>query len=160
MDHKEYGQGHEEYMRSGIIPVENNRDTIYLAPLSCGEKGNLDQGFVNSLIFMCEAYFYGMKVKLLEKKLDLMRYEIDIRQYDESKIQINANQILMYLFKELPSDAFCLIAFTDKDLYNSNDIIKARNWIDKSENVLINPYNNFCYGLSSIRNKILFFTQA
>jgi archaemetzincin len=161
MDHKEYGQTYDEYLRGGVIPVEGIRDTIYLAPLACGEKGNLDEGFVKSLLIICEAYFYGMKVKILDKKIDLMKYEIDIRQYDENKLQINANQILMYLYKDLPSDAHCLISFTDKDLYNDNDVIKPRNYIDKpNENIIINPFTNFCYGLSSSKNKVGVFSFA
>jgi predicted Zn-dependent protease len=160
MEHKEYGQTFDEYIRGGIIPVQANMDTIYLAPLSCGEKGSLDSGFVNSLLIMCEAFFYGMKVKILEKRIDLMKYEIDIRQYEEGKLQINANQILKYLYKEIPSDGFCLIAFTDKDLYNENDIIKPRNYISKSEKIQINSNNNFCYGLSSLKNRVGVFSFA
>lgn len=161
MDHKEYGQTYDEYLRSAVIPVQSTKDTIYLAPLSCGEKANLDKGFVNSLVYMCEAYFYGMKVKLLDKQLDLMKYEIDIRQYDDTKVQINANQILAYLFKELPSDGYCLIAFTDKDLYNNNDVIKPRNYINKSESEnVINLYTNFCYGLSSWKGRVGVFSFA
>jgi archaemetzincin len=155
MDHKEYGQTYREYMNGMIIPVTPERDVIYLAPLSCGENANIDQGFVNGLLLFCEAYFYGMKVKLLSKKIDLNNYSIDIRIYDESKIQINANQILSVLVEELPEDAFCLISFTDKDLYNENSVIKPRNYIYKpSKESTFSFTNNFCYGLSSLKNRV------
>jgi archaemetzincin len=154
MNHKEYGQTYDEYLRSGIISVDEKRDTIYLAPLSCGgENGNLDPSFVNSLLIMCEAYFYGMKVKLLDKIVDLNNYEINIRVWEETKIQINANEILSCLYQELPSNAYCLIAFTDKDLYNDNNVIKPRNYITKTENNLNSAYN-FCYGLSATKYRV------
>ena len=157
MEHKEYGQTHDEYMRSGIIPVSQERDTIYLTALSCGEKGNLDAAFVNSMLLVCESYFYGMKVKLLERPLDLMNYEIEIRQIDEARLQINANHILMCLYKEIPSDAFCLVAFTDEDLYNESTVIKPRNYITKPNKTIT---REFCYGLSSLKNRVGVFSFA
>jgi hypothetical protein len=77
MSHKEYGQTHSEFINNGIIPIDSNRDIIYITPLSCGgENGSIDPSFVNSILIICEAYFYGMKVRLLDKSIDLNNYEI------------------------------------------------------------------------------------
>lgn len=169
MSHKEYGQTYSEFMNNGIIPIDSKRDTIYLAPLSCGgENGNLDPSFVNSILIICEAYFYGMKVKLLDNPIDLNNYEINIRIWDDAKLQIYANEILGCLYRELPDDAYCFLAFTDKDLYNDNNVIKPRNFIKKSNEKFDNnkdsknnfsnnnfySLNNFCYGLSALKYRI------
>jgi archaemetzincin len=158
MSHKEYGQTFSEFIQTGIIPIERKRDTVYLAPLSCGgEHGSLDPSFVNSILLVCEAYFYGMKVRLLDKPIDLNNYEINIRVWDDSKLQIYANEILGCLYGEFPEDAYCLLAFTDKDLYNDNNVIKPRNFIkksnDKEQNNIKSSYN-FCFGLSALKYRV------
>jgi archaemetzincin len=152
MNHKEFGQTYDEYVRSGVINVESNRDVIYISPISFRQNESLDQGFITSLFLLCEAYFYGMKIKLMEVNLDYKG--IEYRNIDENRIQINANQILEKLYKELPADGYCLIAFTDTDLYNDNRVIRPRNYIYKPPSEDITLLNNFCYGLSSIKNRI------
>jgi archaemetzincin len=157
MTHKEYGQNYVEYIRNGIIPIDELRDTIYLAPLSCdGEGGSIDPSFVNSILVICEAYFYGMKVRLLNKAINLKNYEINLRIYEETKLQINANEILECLVQELPKNAYCLLAFTEHDLYNDNNVIKPRNYVKKSSRKLndVKDSYNFCYGLSAQKYKV------
>jgi archaemetzincin len=154
MTHKEYGQTYQEFTRSGLIPVDVTRDIIYLAPLSCGDC-EIDQGFINALVIMCQSYFHGMKVKLFPKKIDLKETEIDIKVLDDKKIQVNANEILNLLYNELPTNAFCLVGFTDKDLYNDSNILKPRDYIYKPPD---KKTTSFCYGLSSVRNRVSVFT--
>jgi archaemetzincin len=155
MMHKEYGQTYMEYVRSGAVTVKTNKDVIYLAPLYC-EANDIDVGFLNALQMMCEAYFYGMKIKILNKKIDLNNYSIEVRIYDENKIQLSANQILSVLYSELPDDAYCLVGFTAKDLFNDHNVIKARDYIYNRKNT----GKNFCYGLSSLKNRVSVFTFA
>jgi archaemetzincin len=153
MTHKEYGQTYAEFIRNGILPVDSLRDTIYLAPLSCGGEGeSIDPTFINSLLVICEAYFYGMKLKLLDKPINLKNYEINLRIIEDRKIQLCANEILDSLYKELPKDAYCLLGFTEHDLYNDNNVIKPRNYAQKSKDN--KSEFNFCYGLSGLKFRV------
>jgi archaemetzincin len=155
MNHKEYGQTYQEFIRSGVVPVESERDTVYLAPLVCGEH-EIDQGFINALVIICQSYFHGMKVKLFPKKLDLKEnIEVKVSDKGRKNIQINANEILNLLYSELPSDAFCMVGFTEKDLYNNENILKPRDYIYKRSE---KKTTSFCYGLSSVRNRVSVFT--
>lgn len=121
MTHKEHGQTFREFILSGATPVKKERDTIYLAALSYADNANMNPEFITGLLLICEAYFYGMKIKIIDKTFDLNSYKIDIKMNrDSGKLQINANQILSLLGKELPSDAYCMVAFTDQDLFNSD----------------------------------------
>jgi archaemetzincin len=150
MTHKEFGQTYSEYVRSGFIPVLPQRNYIYIASLSFKPGETLDQTFVKSLFILCESYFSPMKVRIIDLNIDLNG--IEYRSIDENKFQVNANQVLDKLYKELPNDAYCLMVFTDTDLYNDNRVIRARNYIDKPEEVVFS--NDFCYGLSSLKNRV------
>lgn len=158
MSHKEYGQTTSEYLNNGIVPIDSKRDTIYISSISFGEESaSLDQSFVNSILLICEAYFYGIKVRLLNKPINLNKYEISLRVWEETKLQINANEILECLYNELPHNAYCLLAFTDKDLYNDHNVIKPRNYIKNSNNIEeknLKSYYNFCYGLSALKFRV------
>jgi len=160
MERKEFGQTYLEYLNSGIVPVKNERDIIYLTPLSYGENVNIDQGFVTGLLFICEAYFYGMKVKVLDKKLDLNNYSIEIKMNaDTNKIQFSSNEILTILGKEIPQDAYCLIAFTDQDLFNDPDPYSKKDR-SQGQGQMDSTSFNFCYGLSNIKKRVGVFSFA
>ena len=158
MERKEFGQTYFEYLNSGMVPVKSERDIIYLTPLSYGENVNIDQGFVTGLLFICEAYFYGMKVKILDKKLDLNNYSIEIRMNaDTNKIQFSSNEILTILGREIPQDAYCLIAFTDQDLFNDPYNSKTK---ERGQSQIDSTSFNFCYGLSNIKKRVGVFSFA
>jgi archaemetzincin len=151
LTHKEYGQTYREYIRSGVIPVEEERDTIYLTPIFCG-KDDIDEGFINALVLMCQSYFYGMKVCLLIKKLEL---NSTIQLKEDTKLPLCANELLNILYNELPSDAYCLVGFTNRDLYNNEKIVKPSDYIYRR---IEKKFTQFCYGLSSIRNRVSVFS--
>ncbi len=163
MERKEFGQTHLEYLNSGIVPVKTEKDIIYLTPLSYGENVNIDQGFVTGLLLICEAYFYGMKVKILDKKIDLNNYPIEIRMnVDTNKIQFSSNEILRILSGEIPENAYCLIAFTDQDLFNDPFKSSASlEYKDKGGQSQIDKTSfNYCYGNSNIKKRVGVFSFA
>lgn len=118
MLHKEFGQTYDEYIRNDCIQVDENRDTIYITPLSFSKDNIMDQDFVTDIFLLCEAYFYGMKIKLIQITSDFN--SVEAKKYYDGKIQINADQFLDRLTKELPSDAFCLIGIIDTDFYKES----------------------------------------
>lgn len=168
MSNKEYGQTFNEYMNKGIVPITEERSVIYLAPLNFADN-TIDQSFISAILILTEAYFYGMKVKILEG-IDICKYEQiknSFRQVNGDKLQINAHYILKILNTEIPSDAFCLIGFTDKDLYNEANIIKPRNYIykheynkEQGEESFKSTNSAFCYGLSYTKNRVGVFSFA
>ena len=158
MKHKEFGQTYDEYMRNSVIPATSKKDVIYLVPLSYGDNISIDQGFLTGLLFICEAYFYGMKVKILDSKIDLKDKKVSVKMnYETNKIQFNANEILTILKKKLPSNAFCLISFTDQDLYSdSEEVLKSEN--KETDEILYN--NTYCYGLTMLKQRLGVFSFA
>lgn len=118
MTHKEYGQTYQEYIRSGCIQVDQNRDTIYIAPLPFNQNRIMDKDFITNIFLLCEAYFYGMKIRPIE--IERSFNTVEAKQYDNGKVQINAEQFLSCLSQELPPDAFCLVGIIDTDLYSES----------------------------------------
>ena len=161
MKHNEYGQTYDEYMRNSVIPATPKRDVIYLVPLSYGENISIDQGFLTGLLFICEAYFYGMKVKILDNKIDLKEQKISVKMnYETNKIQFNSNEIINILKKTIPDNAFCLISFTDQDLYSDrNELQKSESEENKEDEEIL--YNNtYCYGLTMLKQRLGVFSFA
>jgi archaemetzincin len=160
MKHKEYGQTYDEYIRNSVLPATPKKDVIYLVPLSYGDNISIDQGFLTGLLYICEAYFYGMKVKILDNKIDLKEKRVSVKMnYETNKIQFNANQIITILKKKLPLNAFCLISFTDQDLYSDNEEeLKSQPDENKEDEILYN--NTFCYGLTMFKQRLGVFSFA
>jgi archaemetzincin len=154
LNHKEFGQTYMEYMRSGVVPISEEKDTIYIAPINCG-KDDIDEGFINAVVLMCQAYFYGMSVRLLPKKITLEDSDVQIKVLDDTHIQLNANEILNLLYNELPENAYCLVGFTNRDLYNNENILKPSDYIYYRKE---KKFTQFCYGLSSVRNRVSVFS--
>ena len=115
MTHKEYGQTYKEYIRSGCIQVDSNHDVIYIAPLSFSSNEIMDQDFITNIFLLCESYFYGLKIRLIEISSNFNG--VDVKTDDDKKMQINSEQLMNILSNELPNDAFCLIGLIDTDLY-------------------------------------------
>lgn len=148
MDHKEYGQTYLEFVNGCYVPIEKNKNTIYIAPLIFNINPSFDQGFITGIVLLSQKYFYNMKIKLLNLSLQLSG--IEYREYEDGKYQINANYLLEKLFYLQPKDSYCLICLTDIDLYNDYRIIKPRDYI-----YVRPPYlNDFCYELNSFKYRI------
>ena len=159
MKHKEFGQTHDEYMRNSVISATSKKDVIYLVPLSYGDNISIDQGFLTGLLFICEAYFYGMKVKILDNKIDLKEKKVSVKMnYETNKIQFNSNEIIHILKKKLPSNAFCLISFTDQDLYSDNEVKSEEEENKENDEILYN--NTYCYGMTMLKQRLGVFSFA
>lgn len=127
MTHKEYGQTFDEFIRTNPKYLTTERNVVYLVSLSYSQNATMTMNpdFVMGLRIMAEAYFYGLKIKLVHKSYDLDTCKISMKlNLEKKKFQMSANQILSSLYCELPKDTYALIAFTDQDLYidtNSNE---------------------------------------
>lgn len=121
MLHKEFGQTFDEFSKTTMKPMTNERNTIYLVSIAYSNNSNMNPDFIMGLKMLTEAFFYGVKVKLINKVYDLNEYKLNTKMnVDSGKIQISSIQIASLLYQELPNDAYCVIAFTDQDLYNGS----------------------------------------
>ena len=145
MNHKEYGQTYLEYKRFGFHEIKQKKDIIYIATLSFNVNPSFDQSFITSLIVLIQSYYYDMKVKLLNLKINLEG--VEYRNYEDGSYQMNACTIIEKLYHKMPDDGYCLVCLTDIDLYNDKRVIKPRKWIYYPP-----PYKNiFCYELISYK---------
>ena len=120
--HKEYGQTYAEYINagynSGCVQVDENRDTIYITPLCFLKDDIIDQDFLTKIYQYCQAYFYGMKVRV--EQIESNFRSVEAKKYEDGKMQINGKQFLERLSKDVPKNAFCLIGLVDTDFYIEN----------------------------------------
>jgi archaemetzincin len=145
MNHKEYGQTFMEYKRFGFHEISKKKDVIYITHLSFNINPSFDQSFITAMIIFCQSYFYDMKIKLLNLKIDLEG--VEYRNYEDGSYQMNACTIIEKLYHEMPDDGYCMVVLTDIDLYNDVRVIKPRKWIYYPP-----PYkNDFCYELNSYK---------
>ena len=145
MNHKEYGQTFLEYKRFGFHKIEKEKDVIYIATISFNINPSFDQSLITSMIVLCQSYFYDMKIKLLNLKINLDG--VEYRNYEDGSYQMNACTIIERIYYEMPEDGYCLICLTDIDLYNDVNVIKPRKWVYYPP-----PYkNDFCYELNSFK---------
>lgn len=143
MTHKEYGQTYDQYINKDIIPVDNNHKVIYIVPLSFNSNDFIDQKFYECVISLCEAFFSGMKVSLLEVSNTFNN--IDTKKVND-KIKINADQLLERLSEEIPMDAFFLFGLLDTDLYTEYTLPNG--------NVVTSP----TYGTKNLKERISIFS--
>lgn len=84
---------------------------------SLGNSRNVNEEYVQWLKSYCEAFFYGLTVKLLEP-VPVSATRCSFRVNDSThNLQIHAGQILRFLKKKKPRDAFCIVGITMIDLY-------------------------------------------
>ena len=118
MTHKEFGQTFEEFKKN-YYKITKEKNTIYLVSISYSQNSSMNPDFIIGLKILAESFFYGCKIKLINKIYDLDTYKIATKMNSESgKIQISSLQIANILYSEMPSDAYCVIAFTDQDLFD------------------------------------------
>jgi archaemetzincin len=131
-EHHEAGQGFDDFVRSRPNRPDKNRNKIYLQPL--GQFPNGQVPLVESLGEYAGAFF-AMEVKVLSA-LALREYNVTTRvnQYTKKR-QILTGDVLAILQRNLPADAFCVLAITMEDLYPE-------------------PSWNFVFGQASLRGRV------
>jgi len=113
-EHEEKGQSFDQFVESNPNRPDEIRKKIYLQPLGQFFDGQVP--LVERLKEYASAYF-AMEVKILPPLvLSDNKITTRINQYTQNR-QILAADILVILRKNLPTDAFCVLAITMEDLY-------------------------------------------
>jgi archaemetzincin len=112
--HPESGQSFDDFVRGKPNQPDKTRGKIYLQPLGNFPKGQVP--LVERLREFAAAYF-AMPVEVLPS-LALSDNAITsrINPYTSNR-QILTSDVLAILKKNIPSDAFCVLAITMEDLY-------------------------------------------
>ena len=136
--HPEAGQTYNEYIHSRIIKPDKARSKIYFQPI-----GTFQEGQSPSLVTLKEfaSAFFSLDVGILPA-LSLKDYDITTRiNTFTGKRQVLTRDILYLLKKNIPSDAYCVLAITMEDLYPD-------------------PTWNFVFGQASLRERVGVFSFA
>lgn len=101
----------------------------------------MDKGFLDSCQKLCSAFYYPLKVKVIQKS-NLTTLSVATRINDDTeKIQYNASQILKKMSKEVPADGYAMICILFDDIYNRDS------W-------------NYVFGLADLKARIGVFSFA
>ncbi|XP_064439665.1 archaemetzincin-2 isoform X1 [Mirounga angustirostris] len=92
--------------------------SIYIQCIgSLGNTRIISEEYIKWLKGYCEAFFYGLTVKLLEPvPVSVTRCSFRINDNTQN-LQIHAGHILRFLKRKKPRDAFCIVGITMIDLY-------------------------------------------
>ncbi len=137
-EHHENGQTYDDFLQSDRNSPDEIRNLIYLQPI-----GQFRQGQSPSLDLLREyaAAYFVMNVDILPatviRRLDLT---IRLNPYSQNR-QILTGDILHNLKRNLPANAFCVLAITMEDLYPD-------------------PRWNFVFGQASVRDRVGVFSFA
>uniref|UniRef100_A0A8D2CU63 Archaemetzincin-2 n=1 Tax=Sciurus vulgaris TaxID=55149 RepID=A0A8D2CU63_SCIVU len=117
--HPEAPQDFEQFFSNPYRNIPSpEKHSIYI--LSIGSLGNtrvISEEYVKWLKGYCEAFFYGLTVKLLEPvSVSATRCSFRVNEHTRN-LQIHAGHILKFLKKKKPADAFCVVGVTMIDLY-------------------------------------------
>jgi archaemetzincin len=130
--HRETGQTFDAFVKSKPNRPTKIRSNIYLQPLGQFPKAQLP--LVQTLTEYAAAYF-TMQMELLPSlALSDSNVTTRINQFTKNR-QILTADVLAILKKNLPADAFCLLAITMEDLYPE-------------------PSWNFVFGQASFRERV------
>ena len=134
--HNEPGQTFSRFINSNYNKITPQRKTIYINPLQ-----NMDQNFLNCLLYFCKAFFFPLNVELIKiQSLNSLKISNRINDYS-NKIQYNASEILQKMKNYIPKNAYTLICILFDDLYPK-------------------PEWNFVYGLANSYDRIGVFSFA
>ncbi|XP_047464123.1 archaemetzincin-2 isoform X2 [Mugil cephalus] len=117
--HPENPQDFESFYRDPYRKTPNeNRNTIYIQTIgSFGEGGPQTDQYVEWLKDYSQAFFYGLSVKLLPS-VTVSETGCSFRVNSNShNLQILTGDLLRFLEKRKPKDAFCIVGITMIDLY-------------------------------------------
>ncbi|KAF6297981.1 archaelysin family metallopeptidase 2 [Rhinolophus ferrumequinum] len=139
--HPEPPQDFEEFFSDPYRKTPSpEKCSIYIQCI--GPLGNtqiISEEYVKWLKSYCEAFFYGLTVKLLPP-VPVSATKCSFRVNENTQnLQIHAGHILKFLKKKKPEDAFCVVGITMIDLYPRDS------W-------------NFVFGQASLTDGILFLT--
>ncbi|XP_077019767.1 archaemetzincin-2 isoform X3 [Tamandua tetradactyla] len=117
--HPESPQDFEQFFNDPYRKIPSpEKCHIYIQ--SIGSLGNtriISEEYVRWLSGYCEAFFYGLTVKLLEP-VPVSATKCSFRVNDNTQnLQIHAGDILKFLRKKKPRNAFCVVGITMIDLY-------------------------------------------
>ncbi|KAF3817328.1 hypothetical protein GH733_011728 [Mirounga leonina] len=117
--HPEPPQDFEQFFSdpSRKAPSPDKR-SIYIQCIgSLGNTRIISEEYIKWLKGYCEAFFYGLTVKLLEPvPVSVTRCSFRINDNTQN-LQIHAGHILRFLKRKKPRDAFCIVGITMIDLY-------------------------------------------
>lgn len=131
-EHREDGQSFDDFVRSRPNRPDKTRNKIYLQPLEDFPKGQTSM--LERLQDYAAAYF-AMEVKVLPRlALSDSNITTRINPYTRNR-QILTTDVLAVLRKDVPADAFCVLAITMEDLYPE-------------------PSWNFVFGQASFRERV------
>lgn len=115
-EHRERGQTYEEFVNARHHRPEGARRKIYLQAL--GPFAPDRSPSMESLREYAEAFFAGEVVVLPPLALEGEGQEFTTRiNQITRKRQLHAGDVLHFLWRNLPSDAYCILAVTMEDLY-------------------------------------------
>jgi archaemetzincin len=130
--HRETGQSFEDFVKSKPNRPDKNRRKIYLQPLGEFPKGQIP--LAETLRAYAAANF-AMPVDVLPAlSLSEFRITTRINRFTRNR-QILTGDVLAILKKNIPADAFCVLAITMEDLYPD-------------------PSWNFVFGQASLRERV------
>ncbi len=131
-NHPEPGQTCDQFARGGYNKPDEARKTIYLQPIGRFEPGRSPK--LADLAECARAYF-TLPVEVLDPlSLESGKLTTRINSYTKNR-QVLATEVLEWLERRLPGDAFCLLGVTMEDLYPE-------------------PSWNFVFGMASIRERV------
>jgi len=136
--HPEKGQTFEQFVRSKPLLPDSQRDTIYLQPF--GEFPE-DGGIRLMDLQQFTSAFFGMNVKLQPIVLLETTAASSRINTQSKKRQFLTGDLLRYLSRELPDDAYARLGITLEDLYGG-------------------PGWNFLFGQASLRNRVGIYSFA
>ncbi|KAM9837760.1 archaemetzincin-2 isoform 1-T4 [Aulostomus maculatus] len=117
--HPEEPQDFEGFYRDPHRKIPSaNQSTIYIQTIgSFGEAGTLTEQYVEWLREYCQAFFYGLAVRLLPA-VTVAQTGCSFRINSNShNLQILTGDLLRFLENRKPKDAFCIVGITMIDLY-------------------------------------------
>jgi archaemetzincin len=137
-EHHENGQTFDEFIQSDRNSPDGIRNVIYLKPIGQFRK---DQSPSLDLLGEYAAAYFLMNVEILPT-IDIRRLDLTIRSnpYSQNR-QLLTVDILRNLKRNLPGNAFCVLAITMEDLFPD-------------------PRWNFVFGQASLRDRVGVFSFA
>ncbi|TSK14693.1 Archaemetzincin-2 [Bagarius yarrelli] len=92
--------------------------TIYIQTIGCLTDGaGITEQYVEWLREYCEAFYYGLRVKLLPAVTVAATSCMFRVNSNTNNLQLHAGDLLTFLKKIKPKDAFCIVGITMIDLY-------------------------------------------